>query len=260
MTAPTRTSPASNAIEAEAVGRPRIVARYAGHEYTLPAAVEVWPLDLIAISVGVRNGHLHADHGVVARALASLLGDQWPEYLRAFPRRRNLVPASTAFAEAAGFPHRADDVAFGAIPRLLAALDSWPEAVEATLGELGVDYRDRWRYDADGRPRLTLRQIHVRLSNASPQCPLGIAQNGGKRPFTGTELLLMDLYEAVARTAHPSRPMPVAAQQQRQTKDEKIEAERAAYRARHAKTPAGRRLTAVETARANARPDRNATA
>lgn len=255
-----RSTPASNAVEAEATGEQHVVVWYAGQEYKIPAAVEDWPIELVAVSVGVRDGRLVADHGTIARALGIILGaDQWHAFLREFPRRRNLVPASTAFAEAAGFGNRADDVAFGSIPRLLATLGAWPEAVEATLGELGIDYRDRWRLDELGRRRLTLRQIHVRLSHASPQSPLGIAQNGNKRPHSGTELLLMDLFEALTRTRHPSRPMPAGAIAARASKEDKIEAERKAYRERQAKrSPAGRRGDAIETARANARRGKDA--
>jgi len=250
----TSSSPAASAVETEATGAQQLTARYDGREFTLPAEVEGWPLQLIAASVGMRAGRLVADHAVIARALEELLGEQWPAFLAAFPRRRQLVPASTAFAGAAGFAAREDDLAFGALPRLLAGLAEYPEAIEATLGELGVDYRDRWRFDELGRRRLTLRQIHVRLSYCAPDSPLGIAQNGGRRPFNGAELLLMDLYEVLARKRHPSRPMSAQALAERASIEEKIEAERAAYRERHKVTSiAGRRQSAIETARANAR-------
>lgn len=251
-----RTPAATSAVEAEATGEQYLVATYKGREFKLPAEVDGWPLDLIAVSVGTRAGALVAEHDTIARVLSGLLGEQWPGFLRAFPRRRQLVPASSAFATAAGFAPRSDDLAFGALPRLLAVLAEYPDAVEATLGELGVDYRDRWRFDEQGRRRLTLRQIYVRLSYTAPDSPLGIAQAGGHRPFNGTELLLMDVYEALARTRHPSRPMSAKELEERASKEQKIEAEREAYRKRHA----GGRQSAIDTARANARLGRGSTA
>lgn len=250
-----RTTAAPSAVELEATGGQDLVAQYEGREFTLPAEVDGWPLDLIAASVGMRAGRLVADHGVIVHVLSELLGKrQWPGFLEAFPRRRQLAPASCAFAAAAGFPAREDDLAFGALPRLLAVLAEYPDAVEATLGELGIDYRDRWRFDEAGRRRLTLRQLHVRLSYTGPDSPLGIAQNGGTRPFNGTEILLMDVFEVLARTRHPSRPMSAEALAARASKEVALEAERAAYRERHKVTSiGGRRRSAIETARANAR-------
>lgn len=254
-------TPAPSAVELEAIGGQDLLAQYEGREYELPAEVEGWPLAEIAVSVGERAGRLVADHGVIVRVLTELLGAQWPAFLQAFPRRRQLVPASSAFAAAAGFPGRQDDLAFGALPRLLAVLEQYPDAVEATLAELGIDYRDRWRFDETGRRRLTLRQLHVRLSYCEPDSPLGIAQNGGTRPFNGTEILLMDVFEVLARKRHPSRPMSAEALAARASKEENLEAERAAYRERHKVTSiGGRRRSAIETARANARLGKGSTA
>ena len=248
---PTTLRPTSSALEAEATGQLAIVAAYHGHDFKLPGDVEDWPLGSIANSVGLRDGKLVPDHGTVAQALRELLGTaQWIDFVRAYPKRRDLVPASTAFARAAGFERRDDDLAFSALPRLLATLEHYPDAVEATLFELGADYGDRWRLDTDGRRRLTLRRIHVLLSHADPDCPLGIAQNGGKRPLSGTEIVLMDLYEAITRTRHPSRPMTAEALVERTANTVNLEAERAKYRERNAKRH-DRRSAAIEIARGN---------
>lgn len=244
-------------VEAEATGQPFIVADYGGHEYKLPADVDDWPLPLIAVTVGIRDGVLVADHEVLARALAMLLGDQWAGFLAASPRRGDLLPASAEFAAAAGFTGTVNDLSFGALPRLLATLDARTDAVEATLAEMGVDYRDRWRFDADGRRLLTLRQVNLRLAYAPYDCALAIAQNDGRRPLSGTELLLMDVFEAITHTRHPSRPMTAEQEAARATKAVDIEAERAKYRERHKPLA---RVTAIETARANARLGRDSTA
>lgn len=251
----------TSALEAEAAGEPAIVATYHGHDFKLPVDAEDWPLGLIAVSVGARiGGKLEADHGTVAQALRTLLGaDQWNDFVRTYPKRRDLVPASTCFAMAAGFSRRDDDLAFAAMPRLLATLERYPDAVEATLLEAGVDYCDRWRLDEAGRRRLTLRRVHVLLSHADPDSPLGIAQNGGVRPLSGTEIVLMDLYEAITRQRHPSRPMTAEAIVERTTNAVNLEAERAKYRERHNKR-ATRRTAAVELARANAKPGKGAPA
>jgi hypothetical protein len=244
----------TNAIEAEATGEQFLVASYHGVEFKLPADVEDWPLGLITNSVGIRDRKLVVDHGTVAQALRTLLGGgQWIDFVHAYPKRRDLAPASTCFARAAGFERRDDDLAFSALPRLLATLERYPDAVEATLLEAGVDYRDRWRLDDEGRRRLSLRRIHVLLSHADPDCPLGIAQNGGVRPLNGTEIVLMDLYEAITRQRHPSRPMTAEAIVERTSNAVNLEAERAKYRERHAKKH-DRRSAAAELARSNAQP------
>jgi hypothetical protein len=241
------------AVEAEATGQPAITATYNGREYKLAADADDWPLEAIAVSVGVNNaGRLVTIHNTAARALAALLGDQWPDFLQRFPQRRHLQAASSAFAAAAGFTAAPADLAFGPLPRLLATLQLWPDAAEATLTAAGFDYRDRWRFDPDGRRRLTLRQINVALSCASPaDSPLAIAQNDNRLPLTSTDVLLMDVYEAITRTAHPSRPMTPDQREKRLTVQEKTDKAIEDYRRRHPSSGA-RKRSAVETAKANA--------
>lgn len=241
------------AVEAEATGQPAITAVYNGREYKLPADADEWPLDLIAVGVGVNTaGQLVTIHKTAAAALAGLLGDQWADFLRHFPQRRHLQAASAAFAAAVGFPATPTDLAFGPLPRLLATLQLWPDAAEATLTAAGFDYRDRWRFDPDGRRRLTLRQINVALSCASPaDSPLAIAQNDNRLPLTTTDVLLMDVYEAITRRAHPSRPMTDADRDKRLTVQEKTDKAIEDYRRRHP-TSGARKRSAVETAKANA--------
>lgn len=187
--------------------------------------------------------------------LQQLLGDQWADFIAAAPKARDLVPASNAIAAAVGIP--ADpahplDVAFGAIPRLLLLMSRWPGPIEATLQTLNLDYRDRWRRDETGTRRLTLRQIYVNLAYASYDSPLAIARNNGRRPQSDAALAVMDLYEVIARTPHPSRPLPPKEREKRQTAQQKHDAAVADYKARHSKS-AGRLSNALDIARHNAR-------
>jgi hypothetical protein len=225
-----------SAIEAEAAGQPFLVAAFGEHEYKLAADADDWPLDDIGA-------------GKLLPAMRELLGDQWQGFLRDYPRRRDLLMASRAFAEAAGFPAGPADRMFGGLPRLLQTLVLHGGPVEATLAGMGVDYRDRWRFDADGRRRLPLRRIYVLLIHMPYDSPLAIAVNGGKRLYSASDLLLMDVYEALTRRTHPSRPMSPQEAKTRATSEAKIEDERAKYRARHSNP----RESAIALARANAR-------
>ena len=249
----------SRPAEIEATGAQWFVAEHRGRDFKLPADVEGWPLELIGNSVGTRGGKVAVDHQAVTAALAELLGaDQWEMLLEAFPRRRDLVPISRSLAAAAGFEGRPGDLAWGALPRLLGTLEAHCAAVEATLAMTGTDYRDRWRFDGNGERRLTLRRIYVLLEHMPFDSPLAIVENGGRRPLGPAELLLMDVFEAVARKRHPSRPMSKEQVAERATAIDNFDKERAAYRAR---TAAGtRRLHAVQTARAAARGEGNGSA
>lgn len=197
------------------------------------------------------------NHVAVAQALEIILGDQWDRFLALAPRRRDLVPASHAFAEAVGIGASTQegpdgkpfDRAFGSIPRLLAVLDTWPTAVESDLCRFwSLDYRDRWRLDKRGRRLLTLRQIHARLSHLPADSALAVAM-GRRSP---TELLLMDIYEPLAGRAHPARPLTPAQIAERNAEAQAKAKARADYEAR--RLARGDRLsTGLERARANAR-------
>lgn len=239
-------------VEAEATGQQYVVATYAGHDFKLMLDVEHWPLDLIAVSVGLnKDAELVSNPSTVGCALERLLGDQWSGFLQAFPRRRALVPASRAFATAVGFAGGPLDLAFGGLPRLLATLRHRGDAVEATLGDLGLDYRDRWRFDELGQRRLTLRQIHVRLEHAPRTSALSVAMNDGKELHSNTDLLLMDLFEAITKVAHPSRPLTAAQLAERKKEGRKKKTVSAAVDDYYVRQKS-RKQRAVETARANA--------
>jgi hypothetical protein len=142
------------------------------------------------------------------------------------------------------------DRVWGAIPRVLAVLDTWPEAVESDLNRFwGIDYRDRWRFDPAGNRLLTLRQIFARISHLPADSALAI-EMGRRSP---AELLLMDIYEPLAGRVHPARPLSPAQLEERRVKEEQKAKALAEYERRrelqgHRQVP-----VALATARANAR-------
>lgn len=181
----------------------------------------------------------------LSQALEALLGSRWAAFLGTEPKRRHLVDVSHRFAEAIGFPGSAEvDVAFGALPRRLFTLERWPDACEATLSEHGLRYSDRWRFDDAGARRLTLREIHVRLTYARYDSPFSIARNGGKLPLSDSALVGMDVYELLGKTRHPARPLPPGEAAARDAKQSKKTDAVADYKRRH--TP-----SLLDTARAN---------
>lgn len=247
-------------IEAEATGQEFITAEFGGREWTIPLDIDSWPVDLVATTVTITDGGLTVNYRGISDVLRVVLGDQWQTFQAFTPRRGDLLPASQAFAAAVGVPTSdRTDIAFGAIPRLLRELEQWPHAVEATLHRLGYDYRDRFLFTA-GRRRLTLRQVAVALFYEAPyDSPIAVARNGGRRPLSDSAAAVLDLFEVLTRTPHPTR-VPAesdrAARADATDTADKHAAAVADYKRRHnqaAATPAAaRRRTALETARENA--------
>jgi len=250
-------TPITDPVRAEALGEDHVTAVWSGREWRIPADADTWPLDHVRYSVGYTRDRTSAvNHIAVAQALEEILGEQWDDFLIAAPRRRDLVPASQAFAAAIGIgasEQRAPDGqlfdrAFGSLPRLLAVLTSWPTAVESDLTRFwNLDYRDRWRFD-DGRRLLTLRQIHARLSHLPADSALAV-EMGRRSPV---EVLLMDIYEPLAHRVHPARPLtPEQAAERHAEATAKAKA-RADYEKR--RTAQGHRQVSsvLDNARANA--------
>lgn len=245
-------------VEAEATGQEFIEATFSGTTFQVPLDVDSWPLDTIRCCRELtKSDGLAVNSAHLITALKELLGPtQWPAFIAATSKRGQLAPASDALAAAVGIPAGRDtDIVFGAIPRLLALIDTWPGKVESDLDRFwGIDYRDRWLITARGprrgRRRLTLRQIHARLAEGLPSdSALAIAMNGGKVHRTGAELVLMDVYEVIAHHRHPSRPMPVEDTKARDAQKAAEAKAKADYAARQEK----RQTRQLETARANAR-------
>ena len=240
-----------NPAEAEATGQEFIEAAFGGSVFRLPLDVDSWPLALIRNSRGVKDGKIVPNPRTVLAALQVLLGEQWPALLEVAPRRRHLTEASNVFAKAVGIEgDGASDVAFGGIPRLLMIIDTWPGKVESDLNRFWhLEYLDRWRFDEERR-RLTLRTIHARMSNLPVDSAVAIAMNDGKLHKTGSELLLMDLFEAQTGRRHPSRPMTPEQIAARDAEKAEVDKARAEYRQRQEKQ--GARQSGFDTARANA--------
>lgn len=224
--------------QAEAEGQEYALASYRGHDWRIPLDVDTWPLTAVTRSIGVDADRVTVVNPVaVVEALSALLDYQWPLFMAAAPKYSDIEPATHVFAAAVGMGATQErnpdgllyDKVFGAIPRLLAVLQFWPTAVESDLSRFwGIDYRDRWRFDKHGRRRLTLRQIHARLSHLPADSALAV-ELGRRSPV---ELLLMDLYEPLAGRVHPARPLtPQQAAERKAKADQKAKAV-AAYEAR----------------------------
>jgi len=79
------------------------------------------------------------------------------------------------------------------------------DAVEADLARFyQIDYSDRWRFDADGRRRLTLRRIGVLVRHLPVDSSTAMAT--GSPGWTLTERLLADVFHATAGEPHPGLP------------------------------------------------------
>lgn len=239
----------ANPVEAEATGQEFIAVTFSGTTFRVPLDVDSWPLDLVRNSRGFnkQSEQIVVNYSGLVTALQELLGDQFPDFLEAAPKRKQLTEASNVFAAAVGIPGSLDsDIVFGAVPRLLALIDTWPGKVESDLNRFwNLDYLDRWRFLA-GRRILTLRRIHERLSNLPADSSLVIAM--GRR--TPQELLLMDVFEAITQRRHPGRPMSREELAQREAAAKQSEKDRTAHEKRMQKR---RDLQHIENARANAR-------
>ena len=262
-TPPRRSVSTTNSpVEAEALGRDTVTATFAGRQWRIPADVETWPLDLIRRCIGFnKERRSRLNHIVIAQALEQILGDQWDEFITtAAPQRRHLAPASQRFAAAAGLPagHEIDghgeplDRVFGALPRLLSVIETWPGAVESDLNRFwNLDYRDRWRFDGNGNRLLTLRRIYTRISHLPADSALAM-EMGRRSPV---ELLLMDVYEPLAGRVHPARPLTPAQIAERNAEAAAKAKAMADYENR--RTARGDRVkTSLDTARANAQRTR----
>ena len=68
----------------------------------------------------------------------------------------------------------------------------------------GLDYRDRWRFDSEGRRKLTLRMIAVRVKHLPADSATAIATGG--TGWTLTDHLIADVFHATSGNPHPWKP------------------------------------------------------
>lgn len=71
-----------------------------------------------------------------------------------------------------------------------------------------MDLRDLWRFDDDGNPRLTLRQVWVRVRKLPRTSALAILDNGGTEPWSIAEHLAADLWLVHAQANAPKNKRP----------------------------------------------------
>ena len=235
--------PTADPVTAEAQGQEHVTATLNGRAWRVPLDADLWPLDSILLSQRYdEHGAKQIHYPALIDALELLLGDQWDDFIDATPRRTGLVEASHAFAAAAGFPgDSAEDLTFGNLSLTLALILKWPAKVESDLDRFwSLDYRDRWRFDDDGRRRLTLRQIHTRLQNLPAESSLALAL--GRR--SGAELLLMDVFKVLAGREHPARPLTAEEAAQARAEQAQLSKARAESKARMNRTKNSRRAAA----------------
>lgn len=88
---------------------------------------------------------------------------------------------------------------------LLRLIREHPDAVESDLSQYHqIDYRDRWRFDPNGRRLLTLRMIAVRVRRLPPDSACAI-ESGGSGWRIG-DYLLAHLFQATTGKPHPALP------------------------------------------------------
>ena len=92
---------------------------------------------------------------------------------------------------------------------LLRLLRDHPNLVEADLSRFHqVRYSDRWRFDAEGCRRLTLREIWVRIQELPGDARIVKHYNGGRPRWDDQTYLIADLIQVHTGKAHPARPAP----------------------------------------------------
>ena len=104
-------------------------------------------------------------------------------------------------------------------------------AVESDLSRYHqIDYRDRWRFDADGHRKLTLRMIAVRLAHLPFDSATKLALDG-----TGWGLgdyLTAHLYAATVGEPHPWLPEEAKAEDPQRAKAIRLGKQRVTERQR----------------------------
>ena len=251
----------NNAARLEATGASSVAFIWRGRAFTVPLAIEEWPLETI------RAGRNLA-------AVDILLDGQDPGREPLIDDYRDL---SNAMAEAAGvgrLPERRDqpDQWFGGVPRLLLCLDRYEADVESDLlSRWGLVYADRWRI-VEGRPALTLRRIWACIRRSLPTSALAVADNHGREVWTVQAFATARVWEALTGKPYDGRPFTEAeveraikAMQQQQAEVDKLRARRAHYhpeQVQQAPAPASTAtagvLAAAEAAIANRRAEMGA--
>lgn len=173
----------------EAAGATEVTFEFRGTPVTIPLPLEAWPLDAIRAN---KTG----------RALKELLRGQRP------PMRTHgdAVELSLRMADACGvtpLPETPADARgmFGAVPTLLDIVDNHGDDLEADLRRFyNIDYRDLFT------GRLTLRQVWVFVRRIQADSALLVARNGGKLPWSRSDLIAARTWEAWTRKPYPGRP------------------------------------------------------
>lgn len=71
-----------------------------------------------------------------------------------------------------------------------------------------VRYSDRWRFDSEGRRKLTLREIWVRIQELPGDARIVKLNNGGLPRWDDLTYVASDIVHALTGKPHPNRPKP----------------------------------------------------
>lgn len=105
----------------------------------------------------------------------------------------------------------------------------------------GIDYRDRWRPDAHGRPLLTLRRLMVLIEHLPAESVLQTTLRQGRPAWRLEHVLLAHVWQAAG---HSKEPHPWLTRETRRSRGGPDPRKLAAARARAAK-----RKRAIEAGR-----------
>lgn len=126
---------------------------------------------------------------------------------------------------------------------LLCLLRDHADAVEADLSRYHhLDIRDRDAFDADGRRKLTLRMIFVRLKYLPPESAVMTAQRGGLPHWSTADQILAHVWQAAAHSKEPHPMLADALKNQPRRTDPQRE-----LRIREARKRAARRRALIES-------------
>lgn len=114
---------------------------------------------------------------------------------------------------------------WGSICTLMWLLRHYEWAIEGDLSFYHHRrYTDRWRFDADGRRLLTVREIWNLIRANPTTSTLATALNGGRRVMSETEVLIADLYSVMAGRLHPHHPAALQLAAEAAAEEQRIEA------------------------------------
>lgn len=130
---------------------------------------------------------------------------------------------------------------FGKRIGLLRAIREHEDEVEADFARFypGIDYRDRYRRNQQGRPRLSVRRLLLLVDRLPPESWFA-SEMAERYPLSREQAALYDVYAALAGEKHPY-PTALKQQRDRARKAELIAAKKADRQAQNTRYMAAAR-------------------